>query len=390
MGLAARIVLVTAGLGMLLCSLGCKFEGALSREKSMPFASGLAPGSFFDSSGAVGPGQAGIMAAKAGYVLVGESHLSICDHKVEARIIELMAQAGAAPAVGLEMVSLDRQPVLDLFNQGELAPKDLEKALDWDKTWGFPFVMYLPIFQAARAHGLPVFALNAPGKVARKVGQTGLAGLSPEELDGLPPRIIPASPEEQADLRQAFKAHPALPLSSDQKRDWQSFLTVQAFWDTTMAYRAVEIRRELNRPVVIVAGDGHVGRGMGIAARLAVLDSEASRVVFGPARSDRVDPGEADVFFYCPPTGHAHLGLKIEPAGQELTVAEVEPGSKAQAAGFAPGDVLVAVGGQAMASLADLHRAAVEALMAGQDLSVEVRRQGTSLTLTVPMGPEAK
>jgi S1-C subfamily serine protease len=103
-----------------------------------------------------------------------------------------------------------------------------------------------------------------------------------------------------------------------------------------------------------------------------------------------VDPGDADVFFYCPSAGHARLGLKIEPAGRELTVAEVESGSKAAAAGFAPGDVLVAVGGRAMTSLADLHQAAVEALMAGQDLSVEVRRQGASLTLTVPMGPEAK
>lgn len=383
---SGRFLLLTALWAALMLTLpGCKHHAPQS-DPAPPAVPLPEPGSFLDTSGApLDPAFVAAQAAKAAYVLVGEGHPSACDHQVQARVIELMAEAGVFPAVGLEMVSLDRQKALDRFNKGLTSVDRLAQELDWDKSWGYPFEVYRPVFEVARKLKLPLFALNAPRDIARAVGRTGLSSLGIKQRLGLPSAVIMPSSEQEAELRKIFDIHP-FPSEQDREAEWKSFLTVQGLWDTTMARRALEARVETRRPVVILAGGAHVERGWGIAMRLERFDPAGQRLLVMPWRGQgRPDPRDADVFFYCPEVRRPRLGLALKIEDSRVTVTAVVAGSRAESAGIKAGDVLVKAQGQPVGSLSDLHSATVKAMKEEGGLALEILREGSPLTITIAL-----
>lgn len=390
---AARTVLLAAAIAALMFALaGCKRQVALPEaEPPAPAIPLPPPGAFLDTAGSrLDDAFVAAQAVNAAYVLVGESHPSACDHQVQARVVELMAEAGAPPAIGLEMVSLDRQKTLDRFNRGLISVDKLADELEWSKSWGYPFEAYRPVFETARRLRLPLFALNVPRDIARSVGRSGLAGLTLKQRLGLPSSVIPPLPEQEQELRKIFDLHPAAP-GQDREAEWKSFLTVQGLWDTTMARRALEARVETRRPVVILAGGAHVERGWGIAMRLARFDPSGQRLLVMPWRgSDRPDPAEADVFFYCPEVRRPRLGLTLKTEDSGVIVTAVEPGSRAEAAGLRPGDVLARAGSTQLKSLSDLHEATVKALKEEGGLELEIVRDGSPQTIRIALPKPAQ
>ncbi|GAB6036319.1 ChaN family lipoprotein [Fundidesulfovibrio butyratiphilus] len=323
----------------------------------------------------------------ARYVLVGESHPSPCDHLAQARVLQAMTDADAAPAVGLEMVGLDRQPVLDRFNAGEIDVEQLAHDLEWSQRWGFDFALYRPIFETAQRLGLPLYALNAPEGVALKAGRLGLAGLSAQERRGLPKKILPPPEDQMAFLRAVFATH-AKQASPGSLRRWEEFQRVQSVWDTTMAHRAVLAAKRSGRPVVILAGGGHVDMGWGVASRLAVLDPKGTRLLVSAWRSgSKPHPGQADVYFPCAASHRGRLGLKLEAVEGGLKVLAVEADSLAQKAALSPGDLLTAASGSALSSVRDLRMAAAKALSEGKPLHLDFLRSGVQNSVSIDMEP---
>ncbi len=383
-------VLAALWAALLVMPMGCKRYTDMTESPAPAAAQPRAPGQFLDGDGrAVDESSLGDAAAKAAYVLIGEGHPIACDHLAQARILALMAEAGAPPVVGLEMVSLDMQPVLDLFNKGLIGVDDLEDGLKWSTSWGYPFEIYRPVFETARKYDLPLFALNVPRDVARKAGKSGLTGLTMEERLGLPAKIIPVPVEQERYLREVFESHPA-GQPKDARAAWKSFLTVQALWDTTMARRAVEARVAMRRPVAVIAGAGHVEHGWGIAMRLGVFDPQGQRLLIMPWRGGEApDKAEADLFFHCPEVKRPRLGISLEVTDETIVVKAVEAGSRAETAGFLPGDVLVSAGGTPLRKLSDLHDATLRALDAGS-IVFSVRRGGETLDITVNLPSAAR
>jgi uncharacterized iron-regulated protein len=342
--------------------------------------------------------------AGADYILLGEEHPNPCDHLTQAAVIRRLAASGVFPAIGLEMVPADQQKVLDAFHAGSLSLADLPKALDWKTAWGFDFELYAPIFEAAREYHLPVFAVNVPKGLARKVGRLGLDALPPAERAMLPGAILPPHPAQVEELRQLFAQHGSMrtPQAKDTPpakdappaRDpFDSFVTVQSLWDTQMAARALYAHSLTARPVVILAGAGHVANGWGISRRLAVLDPSATVVTAVPWRGGETpDAGEASLFMACPAIQKSRLGMTLshdQPApGQPdppLLVTAVAPGSPAAGAGLLAGDAVTAAGNHPAAGLAVLHQAAMEAAKAGEPLTLTVSRAGETLTIAIPL-----
>lgn len=365
-------------------------------------AGAVAQGTFLDATGRPVNGLALSRLLKApDYVLAGEAHPSPCDHAAQTALLQALLDAGISPAIGLEMADVTKKDVLAAFSAGKLAVADLPRALDWEKSWGFPFALYAPIFELAARHGLPVFALNLPSELVRRVGARGREAVTPAEGAMLPGEIIPAGERAAARLTAFFAGHAAMMTKSKAaspgepseaaKARLRSFLTVQALWDTQMAYAAFAARAATGRTVLILAGGGHVEFGDGIAARLRRLDHAASILTVSPWRGGAApEPGEGDLYFYCPLAFQSRLGFTLEMAGPGGTspaalVTDVVDGSRAGTAGLLAGDAITAAGGTPVTSLADLHTAALAAIHDKKPLTLTVRRGGETLDIAIAL-----
>jgi uncharacterized iron-regulated protein len=197
-------------LGLAVIGTGC-----VKRAPGLP---PVAPESLVDAAGApLPPAVFAADVAGADYLLLGEEHPNPCDHQAQAAVIRRLAMAGVLPAIGLEMVPADYQGVLDAFNAGTITLAELPAKLDWKTTWGFDFELYAPIFEAAREYKLPVYALNAPKGLARKVGRQGLDALTPAERASLPGAILPPAPAQVEELRELFAQHGAMRKAAPQE-----------------------------------------------------------------------------------------------------------------------------------------------------------------------------
>jgi uncharacterized iron-regulated protein len=354
---------------------------------------------------ALEPVESGAFAAKAAnadYILIGEGHTVACDHLAQARLLEALILAGRKPALGLEMVGVDRQATLDAyFGPGTADARPLParlaalaRDLDWPRTWGHPFELYAPVFKVALNGGARVFALNVPASVMSAYRKKGAQGLTEEERRLLPKQIIPPPEAQRTALGAEFDRHaemmrakmdaaakkgkasaaPAPQNAQDDPRE--RFFRVQSIWDSKMAESAVATRKQGAGPLVILAGAGHVERGWGIAHRLRALDPSARVLLVAPCRSDLgagalPDPEVADLFFFCPEEHKSRLGFSVEwretsKQGQ-ARVTGVMPGSAAGKAGLQPEDLILAAGGKPLTGLADLHAAAIKALRVEDD-----------------------
>jgi uncharacterized iron-regulated protein len=243
------------------------------------------------------------LAKGAQFVLIGEAHDNACDHQQQARLIGLLASRGQIGVVGFEMLSVDQQPAVDVVNEGKLAPGEMGGVLDWNRRWGVPFELYQPIFEAIRKGELKVAALNAPKTVVHKVRDAGFDHLSSEERKDITPTLIPPVPEQEAMLREAMSAHSHHSTSTGvSEQAWERFVRVQSFWDSQMAYAAVRNSQVFEKNIALIAGAGHVQHGWGIAHRLRQFAPGARTLSVLPRRpGETPEPGEADVYFLCPP-----------------------------------------------------------------------------------------
>lgn len=208
----------------------------------------------------------------ASVVCVGEEHDKASHHRVQAETVAELAARGLPVTVGLEMVSTDQQGTLDDFMAGRMSESDF--AAWWDKNWGFPYPIYKPIFDAARAARLPVVGLNVPRPLIREVARKGVAGLTPAERAQLP-----ASIQESGDARYRAYIEASLdehgPMPPDRRARMRE---AQAVWNEAMGARAASLAAS-GRVVVVVAGQGHMLYGAGIPESAARRGARAVTVL---------------------------------------------------------------------------------------------------------------
>ncbi len=321
--------------------------------------------------------------ADSEFVLLGENHSNVCDHKLQVDVLDMLAADGQDFAVGLEMVPVDKQWVLHKFNQGRIAVDELESALQWSDIWGHDFELYKPVFARAQAADFPLYALNLPSSALDAIRDKGLQDLGPEQEKYLPRSIIPPPKAQKDHLRQRFQAHKDM-LGSDAPGidTEQRFFLVQSIWDTKMAYEALRVSWQTGRQVLVLAGTEHVRYGWGIAYRLRAMGQEEGILTVVPWRGQQaLEPEQGDVFFYCPRIYQSRLGFKLKIGRAGIIVQEVQKDTPAAEAEFRAGDTLLQAGDIMLEDLRDLHRAAVQAAHKGQDLQFKVRRADQELLL---------
>lgn len=389
-------------LAFLLLAILC---GCATKPATGPRPSWTAPpaGTFLAASGQIlTEADVARMAQATDFVLVGEGHTNPCDHAAQARVITAMVQAGQRPAIGLEMLPVTVQPVLEKFNARRISARDLGREVSWDKLWGYPYEQYQPIFELAETHDLPVLALNIPRAVLTKFRDAGEAALDPAERALIPARIIAVSPEQKKALEEQVGLHQSMRAAARKRTPTpamanmaERFFLVQAAWDSMMAEQALAWHAKLGRPMVVLAGAGHVEHGWGIEYRLRTLNPNSRVLGVMPVRDGkdfaaqtdsgpRAQPGET-VFFACAAQHKSRLGMDIVFEDAGMRVDAVEAASAADRAGLEAGDILVAAGDKKLAEPTDLHFAAMAASRQKKPLVLSIRRGGRTLTINLPL-----
>lgn len=100
-------------------------------------------------------------------IFYGETHNEL-DDKVQLEILLDHVRdidKNGKIALGLEMVSSDKQIILDEFNSGKINSEKLMKELEWDNDWRFLRDGYRLVFDTAHHHHMDLIGLNAPKRV---------------------------------------------------------------------------------------------------------------------------------------------------------------------------------------------------------------------------------
>jgi len=313
------------------------------------------------------------MARGKDYILIGEGHRNTLDHNVQQRLLAGLADTDDGVAVGLEMVAVDMQSILDDFGKGQVEVDALEEELQWNTKWGYDFAYFRGLFEIAKRNSVPVAGLNAPTFVTKKIASDGIEGLNDEEKAFLPMEIVPPSAEQLEFLDAVFAQHEA--RDSQNATQQERFRLVQSIWDSRMAEEAVRLRAQYNWPVLIIAGAGHVENGWGIARRIRQFDPGATILSIMPWRGGEFEPESGDVFFYSPDTYESKMGATLVATGSGgLLVEAVKRDSRAAKAGLRPGDVLTEASGMPLEYLMDLHMAGSKVHKADEPLVFIVRR----------------
>ncbi|HEY6080991.1 MAG TPA: ChaN family lipoprotein [Polyangiaceae bacterium] len=232
--------------------------------------------------------------ASARFVLVGERHDNPDHHRLQARALQWLVEAGRKPVVAFEMLEVEQQPLLDeLRKRPGLQAGELGTALGWEKTTWPPYAEYQPIFEVALSAGLRLVAANLAHQDAKALVKQGASALAPERVSALQLGAPFPDPLQQAllgELRSSHCGH--LPESL-----LEPMALAQHARDAQMA--SVMVQAGGSEGALLIAGSGHVRKDRGVPYYLnlqapgATLLSVAMQEV-DSARRDARDYQEPD------------------------------------------------------------------------------------------------
>ncbi len=230
-------------------------------------------------------------------VLLGEVHDNAAQHALRAQALRQLLESGARPALLMEQFDRERQPDLDraLARPGVTPDDVLAAATPTDPAMqGWEWRFYKPYIALAIAYRLPIVAANVSRTDTRRVLKDGLPSLGfdanlPADIEATQARAIVDGHCGMIDTAQAGR-----------------MVGAQVARDQFMA-RAVEANAA--RGAVLIAGNGHVRRDIGVprwlsetmrarSVSIGLLEpgdpnASAFDVAFTTAAQSRPDPCEA-------------------------------------------------------------------------------------------------
>lgn len=220
-------------------------------------------------------------------VLLGEVHDNAAQHTLRARALGEHLAAGARPALAMEQFDRERQADIDRAIASPTASPDAVIAAgapDAAARRGWDWELYRPYIALALEYRLPIVAANVSRADARRAVQGGLASL------GFDP-VIP--PDVAAAQAQAIVDGHCGAIDVVQAR---ALVASQVARDQFMA-RAVQAHAA--RGAVLLAGNGHVRRDIGVPRWLDPAWRGRS-VAIGLLEEAHPDPAAYDLVLVTP------------------------------------------------------------------------------------------
>ncbi len=305
-------------------------------------------------------------------IYVGESHTNYEDHRVQLEIIRSLHDSGRKVAVGMEMFQRRFQEALDDYIGGRTTEKEFLKASEYFKRWKFDYRLYREIIDYARAHDIPVLALNTDSAIIKKVARGGLDALTEEERQRIPRDMDMADFAYRRRLTEVFALH-----DRPGKKNFRNFYQSQILWDETMAHSLNDfLQRNPGHQVVVLAGIGHVIYGSGIPQRAYRLNGLDYAIIIN-SNIETIEEGMADYILFpdkieLPPA--PRLGVVLDKADEGLLVRQVAEGGPAEKAGIRAKDILVSIDGVAVEDMGDVKIALLDR-DDGETVTVRVLRK---------------
>ena len=192
-----------------------------------------------------------------GIALLGEVHDNAEQHRLRAAILRRACAAGWRPALVMEQFDIDRQGILDGARQQRdssaaslIAQASASRGWDW-KYYEAPIALALQF-------DLPLLAGNVPRSMAtRLLRESPQAVFGEQRAHDLGLDRTPAADWQAEQEREIDQGHcGALP-----RRLWAGMARAQFARDAVMADL---LRKHAARGAVLLAGNGHVRRDIGV------------------------------------------------------------------------------------------------------------------------------
>lgn len=396
-----RIRHLAAALGLAVA--GIVIAGAAAPERK-PAAQCFAPATWYKPSDTqpqpVPAADIYAAAAKSSIVILGEQHDDADHHRWQLQTLAALHALRPRMVIGFEAFPRRIQPVLDRWVAGELSIREFVEQAEWSKVWGFPVELYLPLFQFARMNRIPMVALNVERTLTQAIAERGWEAVPTAQREGV---SKPAAPPEnyREELFAVYREHPRGQRRKEdvtrEDADFRNFVESQTVWDRAMAEALAKRATGTSAPLVVgIMGAGHVRNGHGVVHQLkdlGVTDATTLLPVSTSACAE-VKPGIASAIFAVAPAKQdpappPRLGVTLADADKRVTLAQVNPGSLADASGLKAGDRIVEIGGRpATSSLVVIS--AVRLQPAGTWLPLKVERGSEMLDIVVRFPAEKK
>ena len=320
-------------------------------------------------------------------VHVGETHNSLPMHEIQFQVIRALYAKDRHLAIGLEMVPVTLQETLNKWTAGILAKDEFLREIRWYVTWNFNFGYYEKIFDFAREHRLPIYALNAPREVISKIRMRGWDALSDQEKAFFPGPPDLTNQDHRKLLRAIFESEdiPEAMKGPGLDKMFEGLYRGQSAWDEVMGANTVRAAEAEGRRVVVCVGSGHLLYNLGLNRRAY----ERSKLPFRTVIAVEVPPGKkalpvsrsiGDYVFGLaaeekPAFPNIGLGLKKLENLENLVVDPKPTEGVAGRAGFEKGDVVLSVDGKAYTDINEL-RMELAKMACGAEVKFKVLRAG--------------
>jgi uncharacterized iron-regulated protein len=242
--------------------------------------------------------RAGLLARlrDSNYVLLGEQHDNADHHRLRA---ELMAALPAPVTVVVEYLPRGAAPVLGREPRGDALLHTLEGAGFDARSWHWP--LHEPLFLAIAQGQHALHGGNLPRDLARRTAREGATALPPDLRALIDAAPLPDTVRNTL-LDNLLRSHCGH-LGADRM---PNMLLAQRGRDAAMAAALREARaRHPGRPVLLLAGNGHVRRDHGVAQLLPAVEPGARVLSVGFVEAgDAPAPGQYDLVWTTPASSH--------------------------------------------------------------------------------------
>jgi len=320
-------------------------------------------------------------------VHVGETHDSMPMHELQFQVIRALYARDKHLAVGLEMLPVTVQESLNKWTAGVLTKDEFIREIRWYVNWNFNFGYYEKIFDFAREHRLPIYALNIPREIITKIRMRGWDALSEEEK-----ALIPGTPDvtnqdhrtlirtvfESSDIPHAMKG-PGLDSV------FEGLYRSQSAWDEVMGANAVRGVESEGRRVVVCVGSGHLLYNLGLNRRAFERSKMPFKTVIAVAipsgkKSLTVSRAIGDYVFGLaeeekPTFPTLGLGFKTVDNLENLVVDPKPTDGVAGRSDFEKGDIILSADGKAYTDINEI-RMALAKLKCGDEVKFKILRAG--------------